>query len=227
MDILVSKILLFHAAVGGAALISGLLALGSRKGRKWHRTSGRVYFWTMTLVFITGLLVAGYRFNRFLFLIAFLSYYSVFAGTRILKLKNLHLGQRPKWYDWGAGLINALANLFFIGLGIYYLALGRNLGAPLLSIGFGIGGMLISYTNLIPFVKKPQKPYHWYMSHIGNMTGGYIATSTAFISTMNTRLDLLNPFWAFALPSLIGIPVLLFWQRQVENKYKLNNTSDI
>lgn len=219
MDILVSKILLFHAAVGGTALISGLLALGSRKGRKWHRTSGRVYFWTMTLVFITGLLVAGYRFNRFLFLIAFLSYYSVFAGSRILKLKNLHSGQRPEWYDWTAGLVNALVNLVFIGLGVYYLTLGRNLGAPLLSIGFGIGGILISYTNLLPFVKRPQKSHHWYLSHIGNMTGGYIATSTAFISTMNARMDLINTFWAFALPSLIGIPVLLFWQRKVEKRF--------
>ena len=133
------------------------------------------------------------------------------------------MGQRPKWYDWGAGLINALANLFFIGLGIYYLALGRNLGAPLLSIGFGVGGMLISYTNLVPFVKRPRKPCHWYLSHIGNMTGGYIATSTAFISTVNTRLDVMNPFWAFALPSLIGITVLLFWQRQVDKGFTFDS----
>lgn len=219
MDTFISKVLIFHAAVGGVALISGLVALGSQKGRKWHRTSGKVYFWTMTLVFITGILVAGYRFNRFLFLIAFLSYYSVFAGVRALKLKKIHLGQRPKWFDWAAGLVNATANLFFIGLGIYYLALGRNLGAPLLSIGFGIGGILISYTNLVPFIKRPLKPYHWYLSHIGNMVGGYIATSTAFISTMNARMDLINSFWAFALPSLIGIPVLLFWQGRVEKRF--------
>ena len=222
MDAFVSIILLFHAAVGGAALISGLFAFGSRKGGKRHRTSGRIYFWMMTLVFITGILVAGYRFNRFLFLIAFLSYYSVFAGTRILKLKNLHSGQRPKWYDWAAGLVNALANLAFIILGIYYLVLGRNIGAPLLSVGFGIGGMLISYTNLLPFVRKPRKAHHWYLSHIGNMVGGYIATTTAFISTMNTRMDLMNPFWAFALPSLIGIPLLLFWQRKVEKRFTFN-----
>lgn len=218
-------ILYFHVFVGSIALLTGAASIFSQKGKQLHRKAGRVYFWAMTLVFITGVIVAGYRFNRFLFLIAFLSYYSVFAGVRFLSLKNLHKTQNPKWYDWAAGIINGVANIVFVGIGLHYLFKeNNNLAGALLSVGFGIGGLLITYTNIKPFILRPNKVYHWYLAHIGNMMGGYIATFTAFLSTMVTRFELMNPFLAFALPSLIGIPLLLFWQHKIENSFtKLQN----
>jgi len=210
-----------HVLVGSLSLLTGAVAIFSTKGKSTHIFAGKIYFWAMTAVFITGIIIAGYKFNRFLFLIAFLSYYSVFCGVRSLKLKQLHKGQKPQWYDWAAGIINGVANLFFIGLGVYYISLrGFGSGGALLSVGFGIGGLLLSYTNLEPFINPPKKAYHWYMSHIGNMMGGYIATFTAFLSTMVTRFDLMNPFLAFALPSLIGVPLLIYWQKKIEKDFQ-------
>jgi uncharacterized membrane protein len=226
MEQFIQSTLYLHILVGTIALLSGALAITSAKGKELHRQSGRIYFWAMTAVFITGILVAGFRYNRFLFLIAFLSYYSVFAGVRFLKLKKLHRGQKPLWYDWAAGIINAIANLFFVGLGMYFLFFtDASSGAILLTLGFGLGGLMISYTNLHPLVIRPTKPYHWYLSHIGNMMGGYIATFTAFLSTMVTRYELMNPYLAFALPSLIGIPLLLYWQHRVEKKFNPRQTN--
>ncbi|RZS92462.1 hypothetical protein [Aquimarina brevivitae] len=223
METIITYILYIHILAGTLSLITGAIAILSKKGRANHNKAGRIYFLAMTVVFITGIVIAGYRFNRFLFLIAFLSYYSVFSGVRFLKLKKLHKGQRPKWYDWTAGIVNGLANSIFILLGIYYLLArpGINSGA-LLSIGFGIGGLLISYTNLKQFIKTPKEPYHWYLAHIGNMMGGYIATFTAFLSTIVTRFELMNPFLAFALPSLIGIPLLLYYQNRIQINFKQN-----
>lgn len=220
MEIFIQSTLLVHIAVGSIALLTGAVSMFSKKGMQIHRRSGSIYFWAMTLVFITGIMVAGYRFNRFLFLIAFLSYYSVFAGVRFLKLKKLHKNQNPEWYDWAAGIVNGIVNIIFIGLGLYYLFQpNNNIPGALLSIGFGIGGLLISYANLKPLIIRPNKAYNWYVAHIGNMMGGYIATFTAFLSTVVTRFEVMNPFFAFALPSLIGIPLLLFWQRKIENSF--------
>jgi uncharacterized membrane protein len=217
---LMDFVLYLHIIVGAIALVTGGVAIASEKGKSVHLISGRIYVLAMTMVFVTGIAVASYKFNRFLFLIAFLSYYSVFCGVRILRLKKLHKGQRPKWFDWFAGIVNTIANLVFVGLGIYYLSKnGPFSGGALLSLGFGIGGLLISYVNLHPFIIKPKKAYHWYLSHIGNMMGGYIATLTAFLSTVVTRYDVMNPFLAFALPSLIGVPMLIFWQRKIERKH--------
>ena len=161
-----------------------------------------------------------------LFLIAFLSYYTVFSGVRILKLKQLHKQQKPKWYDWFAGIINTIANLVFVILGIYFgLTRGFDSGGALLSIGFGFAGLLLSYTNLKPFIVRPDKAYHWYLSHIGNMMGGYIATFTAFLSTIVSRYDFINPYLAFALPALIGVPLLLYWLHKTEKKLKPKTTA--
>ncbi|WP_339610285.1 hypothetical protein, partial [uncultured Planktosalinus sp.] len=184
MQQIIQYTLYLHIVVGSIALFTGAIAIFSGKGDYLHRKSGKIYFWAMTAVFITGIIVAGYRFNRFLFLIAFLSYYSVFAGIRILKLKKIHKNQHPEKIDWIAGILNGVANMVFIGLGIYYgISKGYLSNGALLSIGFGLGGLLISYTNLKSFVVRPNKAYHWYLTHIGNMMGAYIATFTAFIST--------------------------------------------
>ena len=209
-----------HIAAGFISLVTGLISILSFKGGKIHKKSGKIYFYSMTIVFVTAIIIASYRFNRFLFLIAFLSYYSVFAGVRKLRLKNLHKNQKPKWFDWTAGIFNGIANLFFIGLGIYYsIENGFFSGGALLSVGFGIGGLLISYVNLKPFIIKPNKSYHWYLSHIGNMFGGYIATSTAFLSTLISKYEIMNPFLGFALPSIIGVPVLIYWINKTEKNF--------
>ena len=220
MDELIDQLLIIHIAAGVISLVTGLISILSLKGGKVHKKSGKIYFYSMTIVFVTAIIIASYRFNRFLFLIAFLSYYSVFAGVRKLRLKNLHKNQKPKWYDWTAGIINGIANLFFIGLGIYYsIENGFFSGGALLSVGFGIGGLLISYVNLKPFIIKPNKSYHWYLSHIGNMFGGYIATSTAFLSTLISKYEIMNPFLGFALPSIIGVPVLIYWINKTEKNF--------
>ena len=220
MDELIDQLLIIHIAAGVISLVTGLISILSLKGGKVHKKSGKIYFYSMTIVFVTAIIIASYRFNRFLFLIAFLSYYSVFAGVRKLRLKNLHKNQKPKWFDWTAGIFNGIANLFFIGLGIYYsIENGFFSGGALLSVGFGIGGLLISYVNLKPFIIKPNKSYHWYLSHIGNMFGGYIATSTAFLSTLISKYEIMNPFLGFALPSIIGVPVLIYWINKTEKNF--------
>ena len=222
MDEFILRVLFLHVVFGVIALISGAIALFAEKGKPWHLKSGKIYFWAMTLVFITGIIVAGYRFNRFLFLIAFLSYYTAFAGVRFLKLKKLHKGQRPKWYDWAAGLLNGLVNAVFLGLGLsYFFPFGwvNSQTMALMSIGFGLGGLVLSYTNLKPFIVKPTESYHWYLAHLGNMSGGYIATFTAFVSTISSRIDFPYPVLAFIAPAIIGIPLLIFWMNHEEKKF--------
>lgn len=210
---LASSSLFLHIISGSIALISGAIAIFSSKGQGVHRRAGRIYFWAMTLVFLSGLVLSVYRYNRFLFLLAFLSYYSAFAGIRSLSLRQLHQGQAPQWYDWAAGLINAVANLLFLGLGAYWLWEGQYIAGGM-SVGFALGGLAISHANLHPFIQSPTESNQWYQAHIGNMMGSYIATFTAFLSTTLGSSGLINPYLLFVLPSLIGVPMLLYWQRK-------------
>lgn len=102
----IQYILYLHFLVGSIALLNGALAISSQKGRQLHRKAGSIYFWAMTLVFITGIIMAD-----------------------------------------------------------------------------------------------------------------YIATFTAFSATVVSRLDLMNPFLAFALPPLIGVPLLIYWQHKIEKSF--------
>jgi uncharacterized membrane protein len=220
MNNIIQNILYVHICAGAIALLSGAVAISTSKGKAKHQKAGKIYAVAMLVVFITGITIASYKFNKFLFLIAFISYYSVFAGVRILKLKKLHKGQEARWFDWLAGSINFIANFSFVCMAVYY-AVTPDVNVPgvLLSAGFGLGGMYLSYINMKPFISKPEKAYHWYTYHLGNMMGGYIATFTAFFSTMVTRFEFMNPFLAFALPSLIGIPFIIYWTNKTELKF--------
>jgi uncharacterized membrane protein len=221
MEKILPYVLILHVVSGLIALATGATALVAAKGRPVHRKAGRAYVWAMTLVFVTALALAGFRFNRFLFMIAFLSYYSVFAGVRALALKTLHGNQDPAWFDWAAGLVNAGMNVVFVGFGVQILVDDpQRIPAALMYLGFGMGGWIISYVNLKPFVARPKAAYHWYLTHTGNMMGGYIATCTAFLATLVSRFQIPYPLLAFVLPSLIGIPVLLWWQHRKEQTFK-------
>lgn len=212
-------LLIIHIVAGMLALVAGAFAIGSKKGRSLHRKSGQVYFLTMTIIFLSGLILAGFRENRFLFMLSFLSYYTVFAGVRVLRLKKLHKNQKPAWYDWAAGCVNLFMNIIFLGMGLYILVRDVSAwGAALMYIGFGTGGIAISYTNLTPFFTPPNKAYHWYLAHIGNMMGGYIATFTAFLSTIVSRFDFPYPMLAFITPAILGVPVLVYWLTSYEKK---------
>lgn len=222
MNIIVQYMLYVHICAGAIALLSGAVAISTVKGKPSHRKFGKIYAVAMLVVFITGITIASYKFNKFLFLIAFLSYYTVFSGVRILKLKKLHKGQEARWFDWLAGSLNFIANFSFVFMAIYYAVTpDANVPGVLLSAGFGLGGMYLSYINMKPFIYKPEKAHHWYTYHLGNMMGGYIATFTAFFSTMVTRFEFMNPFLAFALPSLFGIPLIIYWTHKTALKFKV------
>jgi uncharacterized membrane protein len=219
MLIFISYLLGLHIVAGTISLISGGIALASAKGKSVHRWVGKVYFLAMTIVFVSGLIIAAYRFNRFLILIGFLTYYSIFAGVRALQLKQLHQGQRARWYDWAAGGVNGIANVCFLLLGVYlWIKNGWN-GGVMLSIGFGIGGLMLTYVNLQPFVRCPKRANHWYTSHLANMTGSYIAALTSFLSTMVAQYEFMDPLFAFALPSILGVPLLIYWTYREDRRY--------
>src|SRR4051794_9172956 len=71
MQILIPILLVFHIAAGFIALITGFIASTTTKGGTRHRQSGRIYFWSMTGVFITATVIGLLREKWFLFMVGF------------------------------------------------------------------------------------------------------------------------------------------------------------
>ena len=107
-----------HIAAGVVALLTGVIALVTRKGGLRHRQAGRTYVASMGVVVITvlPLLVLDPSPNRvFLTLIAIFSGYFAFSGYRVLSRKRPVDNAEP--VDWAAAVFVVGACLILGGWG--------------------------------------------------------------------------------------------------------------
>lgn len=208
-----------HILAGIISLIVAPLAMIVRKGGTAHRFWGKVFFWCMTWVSISAVVLSTVKWIPFLLLIAVFSYYSVLIGYRALYRKQLHQGKGVTWYDWLAGVIAALFNVGFFVWGVYLVVKGQY-AIGILAAGFGFGGMLMVWSELKRYIKPPQDKFDWFYNHMGNMVGGFIASVTAFSTQVMTFLPgVMQWIW----PSLVGVPLIIFWIRLYQNKIKQGN----
>ena len=88
MDKLHLVTLYVHIAAGTTAFVAAPIALIVRKGAAAHRRWGKIYFWAMSFVAASGILLSILLSNIFLFCVAFFAYYLVVSGYRWLYRKN-------------------------------------------------------------------------------------------------------------------------------------------
>ncbi len=215
METLIKYTLILHVFSGGTALISGLIAIFTKKGQKAHINSGLVYFWSMLSVIITGLMVGFYRENLFLQSIAIFSFYMAFTGKRFLRNKK---ELSPQKIDWFVGILSAMVGLLMLSFGLHYFFLvGFKSVVPMLLVfGFLLSWMTIEDLRrlyLKQFIKGA-----WLLKHISRMGGSFIATSTAFL-LVNTSVE---PVWVmWLLPTAIGTPMIVVASRKWRKKLRL------
>jgi uncharacterized membrane protein len=98
----VTIIISIHATLGGIGLVSGILSMASRKGKRLHKSSGKVFSYAMvlsSLISIPVCFMPGHE-NMFLFSIAIFTIYLVLTGQRALLYKIKNLNNISKWKDW-------------------------------------------------------------------------------------------------------------------------------
>lgn len=219
MEILIKSVTISHVLAGIISLVVAPIALIVIKGGKVHRAVGKVFFWAMTWIFISAIFLSIYKWIPFLLMIAVFSYYSVIIGYRSIYQKQLQIGKTVKWYDWVALVVSGLFNTGFISWGVY-LATTNQLGYfAYLSIAFGMGGLLTVIGQLKAYISPVHDKHRWLYSHIGNMTGGFIAAVTAFSTQVMTFLPgALQWIW----PSLVGVPIIFFWISTFRRKLSQN-----
>ena len=218
MQTLTTMFLILHIICGFTALVTGGIASLTKKGGKGHRSSGKWYFWAMTGVFITAIVVSVLKDRVFLFMIGFFSYYFVVRGYRQLYLKGLGKTQKAAGLDWA---ITGIALLF--GLSLVTFAVMQKLAGisfwpvPLV---FGIVSGSFAVADMKLYIKGPTFKQHWLAGHIVSMGAGYIATWTAFVVT-NVRF--LPPVLVWLTPSVIGaVLISMSTRRYIKPKKKEN-----
>jgi uncharacterized membrane protein len=210
---MISKITLFlHIASGFTALLAGASAILTQKGGKNHLLSGKIYYWAMTGVAFSAVVLAIFKGITFLFLIAIFSYYMNFTGRRTLQLKQIGSGQQAEKIDWFVLAIASLSGVVMVSFAF--------LGYVPLPQAVGLFGLIMCFfaLNDLWFLQGRNKDKKtWLYRHIGRMCGAYIATFTAFL-VVNVHT---NPaFIAWIAPTVIGTPVIAYYIVSYKKKFR-------
>lgn len=210
MEKYIPWLMIAHIAGGTLSLISGILPMVVTKGNNIHRLFGKLFFFGMTVVFLTGFTVSIIKNIPFLLLISIFSYYLVANGYRSLYLKKLHRGQKPTVVDW---LLNIVSGLFMIGMVVFgsYLIIKGAVQMGIVSLVFGIIGTRGVITTIRNFIKQPTSKTIWIEGHIGGMVGSYIASVTAFLVINNEHYIGLPMVVAWLLPTVMLVPFIVYW----------------
>jgi uncharacterized membrane protein len=218
-------LLTLHIACGAIAFVCAPVALATAKGGKVHRRYGKVYFWAMAGVAVTALILSFMLPIYFLAMVAVFSFYSAFAAYRLLYLKDMYKGARPKAVDWLAAAVTALSSLLlflmgFLRPGLMGVGVVRMAGhsVSIVSIVFGLIGMRMGLASIHQFIKPPQEKMFWWFGHMRGMIASYIAAVTA-VSVVNLTHWFGSAWWIWLWPTIVGVPAIAIWRRHYKKKF--------
>jgi uncharacterized membrane protein len=211
-DLIFQAHLILHVATGMVALVVAPGAMITRKGGRWHRCWGNIYFWSMAAVAGTALVMAMMRSGLFLGLVAVFSFYLAFTGVRALHRKSPD-AQATSW-DWGVSLIALLGSGGLILFGGQAIVKAHTIGVVALVFGGISGGM--AGRDLWRFWRPPDSPRAWFFVHLKRMLAAYIATVSAF-SVVN--FSFLPPVVRWLWPTVIGTIGITLWMRYYRQKF--------
>ncbi len=200
-------LLVIHITAGSIALLTAFVALVTAKGGVIHVRAGRVYAIGMTVIFLTAVPLAALGADVFLLLIAFFSFYLVFAGWRFARNRS----RRAQPVDWIAVAIMGLTGL---GMWTYAVVLGLSgSGQWVTMLAFGSIAVALSVADGLFFIQgrsanRRPAAYRRIQRHLTNMMAGTIATVTA-VMVVNVSL---NPVWLpWLLPTIVITPLIVWW----------------
>lgn len=210
------KIFIFtHAIFGFISLIAGTISVVARKGNRWHKKSGMIFYYGMLVAGGSGLVAAllpGHL-NPFLFVVALFTLYLTLTGYRALGFKKVRERSQIKLdmvYAY-AMLSIAVAMILFGG---YLVFMNNGMGWVL--VVFGGIGMTNALVDLRAFRDVKMLRKKSLRLHIGKITGAYIAAFTAFFVTNQVLPSVLS----WLLPTVFGIIFITYWLRKTKVKKK-------
>ena len=204
MQTIAYTLLILHIIAGMTCLFAGIMAIATKKGGKFHAISGNTYFYAMFTVIVTALILAFYRSNIFLLLIASFSFYMTWAGVRSIRNKSLKANLLD-WFFLGIAAITAACMI--LTFNIILIVFGS-----LLTIN-----IIQEITTFIQARKNQfEKTNKWLIRHIGMMLGSFIATTTAFLVT---NVQNFEPAWLpWLAPTIVGTPLIAYYTRRTIKK---------
>jgi hypothetical protein len=214
--IIFKSALFIHVINGFLGLSSGLVAMLSKKGGKLHNRAGLVFYWAMSIVFVTTVLFFVLYPNQtkyhFFLGVGIISFYPNWSGKRLLGMKK---AISPTWLDKSMAVAIGIVGLLMFAYALKLdVSKGGDIqvvqilffvfGSTCLANAYGDGSIYFGF-------RKPEK-LHWLFGHGGKMLGAYTAAVTAFCVNIVPRMlpdNLPSSFqMAVWLTPIIGCSIL-------------------
>jgi uncharacterized membrane protein len=195
-------------------ILAGLISLGIayvllfiKKGNKRHKKLGLIYVYGMSTIFVTAipLSLLG-EFNPFLFVVAIFSFYLAFSGYRQGRDRN---GAREQ-IDKVLGVFITATSILFYSMAVSLYLIEDSMWITSVVFGSIALGMGINDFRRMKIVERPDF-YDRTNLHLNLMLGGTIATTTAFIVT----IDPFSILWLnWVAPTIVGTPIIIYFSRR-------------
>ena len=203
-----------HILAGIFALLSSAFAVYSEKGKRIHVLSGKIYFWSMFVIFLTAIPMSIINSNIFLFLIAIFSFYQAFTGMRFARNRK----GIATILDWAAVCLMVLTGVGMLILATIYFTNYNSQYIVLLVFGFL--AVFLGYSDYKSHKNKTAIGNKRIAKHLTNMMGGTIAVITAVL-VINVDIDIdididIEPVWIWwVLPTALIVPFIVWWNFKV------------
>ena len=138
VTLLFGLVLLVHIPAGLTCVITGAAALLSRKQRGRHPTFGEVYFWALTVVFVTATVLAAVRWTESAYLFVLGAIALAFASVAFRARKR-------RWPGWLTVHMVGMSLSYIVLLTAFYVDNGPKLPLwnRLPTIAFWVGPSII------------------------------------------------------------------------------------
>lgn len=200
-------LLYLHILAGFISLGIAYVLLFIKKGNKRHKKLGMIYVYGMTTIFVTAipLSLLG-EFNPFLFVIAIFSFYLAFSGYRQGRDRN---GAREQ-IDKALGIFITATSILFYSMAVSLYLIEDSMWIT--SVIFGSIALVFSINDFrrMKIVERPNF-YDKTNLHLNLMLAGTIATTTAFIVT----IEPLSTLWLnWVSPTIVGTPIIIYFSKR-------------
>ena len=196
--------ILFHIIGGSIGLTSGAVALSTQKGGKLHRKSGMIFVYAMTMLSVSGALMAARMPERVSVLAGMLTFYLVM--TALLTVRRS--GQSSPWME-------VCAMVFALGIGILSVSfsitggmdettpIGLIFGAVAVLAAIGDIRMLLAWSN--PWT-------HRIARHLWRMCFAlWIAAASFFLGQADEFPEALRIMPLLCIPVLLVLLLMFYW----------------
>ena len=200
-------LLYLHILAGFISLGIAYVLLFIKKGNKRHKKLGIIYVYGMATIFVTAipLSLIG-EFNPFLFVIAIFSFYLAFSGYRQGRDRN---GAREQ-IDKALGIFITATSILFYSMAVSLYLIEDSMWIT--SVIFGSIALVFSINDFrrMKIVERPNF-YDRTNLHLNLMLAGTIATTTAFIVT----IDPFSTLWLnWIAPTIVGTPIIIYFSKR-------------